>query len=257
MYERLNAPDNVMAFGLSGLISGEDIDQYQKQMHEKLDKHERIGVCIDFTGLSDLDHEALTKGAKADLDFLTHVRQVDRMAMVSDKQWPRAILGWYQALLPGVEAEVFTPAQREQAMDWASQVDGQTSDQQGPAVRALSSTGDNVFAFAVNGVINPEDLAPFIEQFDRFLEGHESIRLLNRVECFGGIDPSVFLQSGLLSMKFAAIQKVERYAIVGAPGWMEKIAAAVNPMFPSVEIRTFPADREAEAWDWLGAKPAE
>ena len=48
-----------------------------------------FGVCIDFTSLADLDHKALTKGIRADLDFLPHVRQVNRLAMVSvvsDKQ---------------------------------------------------------------------------------------------------------------------------------------------------------------------------
>ena len=58
-------------------------------------------------------------------------------------------------------------------------------------------------------------------------------------------------------MKLAAMQKVERYAIVGAPGWMRKILESVNPAFAEIDIRTFPADQEADAWTWLGAEPAK
>jgi hypothetical protein len=54
-------------------------------------------------------------------------------------------------------------------------------------------------------------------------------------------------------MKLAAIQKMERYAIVGAPGWMGKAVETINTVFPDIDMRTFAADREA--WAWLGAKP--
>jgi hypothetical protein len=64
------------------------------------------------------------------------------------------------------------------------------------------------------------------------------------------------MQSGLVSMKLAAMQKVERYAIVGAPGWMHKAIETLNPVFPDIEMRTFSVDREVDAWSWLGAKPS-
>jgi hypothetical protein len=36
---------------------------------------------------------------------------------------------------------------------------------------------------------------------------------------------------------------------------MRKIVESVNPAFADIDIRTFPADREADAWAWLGAEP--
>ena len=65
------------------------------------------------------------------------------------------------------------------------------------------------------------------------------------------------MQGGLVSVKLAAMQKVERYAIVGAPGWMSKIIETINPAFADIDMRTFPADLEAEAWAWVGAEPAK
>ena len=94
-----------------------------------------------------------------------------------------------------------------------------------------------------------------INKFQAFLDSHESVRLLNRMKHFGGIDPPVFPQDGLVSMKLAAMQKIERYAIVGPPGWMSKIIENLNPVFPDLDIGTFPASREEDAWAWLDARP--
>lgn len=66
----------------------------------------------------------------------------------------------------------------------------------------------------------------------------------------------MFMQGDMISMKPAALQKVERYAIVGAPTWMEHIVATVSPAFPDIDMRSFSAARESEVWEWVGAKSA-
>ena len=78
--------------------------------------------------------------------------------------------------------------------------------------------------------------------------------MLNLMKHFGGIDPSVFMQAGSVSMKLAAIQKVEHYAVIGAPDWMCKIIDTPNPVFPDFDMRTFPFDQENKAWAWLDAE---
>lgn len=65
------------------------------------------------------------------------------------------------------------------------------------------------------------------------------------------------MQAGLIPMKLAAIQKVERYAIVGGPGWLRKAVEAVNPLFEEIDMRTFAPEEEEAAWEWLGARSAE
>lgn len=50
------------------------------------------------------------------------------------------------------------------------------------------------------------------------------------------------------------MQKFERYAVVGAPGWMQKAIEAMKPLFPDIDMRPFAADNEADSWQWLGAK---
>jgi hypothetical protein len=124
----------------------------------------------------------------------------------------------------------------------------------GPALRTFATSEADVLGFEMNGKVGPDDLKPALDEFAAFLEKHETVRLLNRVRHFG-FDPRVLLQGGLLSVKLAAMRKVEKYAVVGAPSWVEKAVAMMNPLVPDMEIRTFPAEKEAEAWQWIGAKP--
>lgn len=253
MFEQLTAPGHVIAMHLSGKLTPEDVRQYKSVFDEKLAKHKHIGVCVDMTGFSDMSTEAIITDAKAEFELFTHINQFSRFAFVSDKEWPQAVVHFLASLIPTVEMKVFTPDRSEDAVKWAAEPPAKKPET--PAFRFLPASRDNVFAFEINGMISSQEMPGVINKFQTFLDSHESVRLLNRMKHFGGIDPAVFLQGGLVSMKLAAMQKVERYAIVGAPGWMSKIIENLNPVFPDLDMRIFPADREDEAWAWLDARP--
>ncbi len=256
MFENINnAPANVAAVRVTGTMGESDVEQYQKLMDAKLAEHGHIGMVFEIVGLADFDPAALDEGVRADLDFLKHLRQVGRFAVVSDKRWPHAIVGLYNHLLPGTEAKVFSAGERDAALVWAGDVTQNAPTDTGPGIRTFATTRDNVLGFEMNGTLTGDDLKPIIDEFQSFMDNHEHVRLLNRVRHFG-FNPSILFQSGLMSMKLAALKKVERYAIVGAPAWMDKAAGVMNPLVPDMDVRTFPADKEAEAWDWLGAQPA-
>jgi hypothetical protein len=251
-----NAPAHVAAIQVSGVMTEQDIEQYQSLMDAKLDSHEHIGMVFDISGLSDFDPAALDEGVRADLDFLRHLNQIERFAVISDKKWPHAIVALYNSLLPGTEAKVFGSAERDGALAWAADSAERAAVRSGPSVRTFATTKDNVIGFEMNSTMTGEDLKPVIDELQSFMDTHEHVGMLNRVKHFG-FEPSVFFQSGLMSMKLAALQKVQKYAIVGAPGWMEKAVGVLNPLFPEMDMRTFPSDKEADAWEWLGAQPRD
>lgn len=256
MSRQLTAPDHVIAMHLRGKLTGDDIKTYKLILDEKLSNHNHLSVVVDFTGLSDMNADALVEGTKADLELLSHIDQFTRFAFISDKEWPQAIVGFMSSIFPTVEMKVFPPDESDEAMRWVSELP-KARKPQPPAFRFLPTSKGDVFAFEINGVISAKEMPEVIQKFQTFLRRHEKVRLLNRIKHFGGIDPAVFMQSGLVSMKLAAMQKVERYAIVGAPGWMRKVIETVNPAFADIEMRTFPEDQESEAWAWLGAEPAQ
>lgn len=255
MFKKITAPDHVFAVQFSDKMSGEDVLQSKQWLDEKLGKHPFLGALVDFTGLSDMTADAFASGVKTDLDFLRHIGQFHRFAFVSDKEWPGVVLGMISPVVANVEMKLFKPEQREEALTWVAQLP-EAHGTDIPAFRFLRTSKDDVLAFEINGVISAEEMPSVMQEFETFLDAHEKIRLLNRMQHFGGIDPSVLLQGGLVSMKLAAIKKVERYAIVGAPAWMGKIIETLNPVFPGLDMRTFTADQENEAWAWLDAKLA-
>ncbi len=255
MFEQLSAPDHVIAMRLSGKLTGDDVSQYKTLFDQKLEKHERVGVCADLTGFADMTLDAIIKDAKVELELATHLNQIARVAFVSDKEWPQAVIQLLSGLFPTLSMKAFTPDRLAEAIQWSAELP-QAPKGEIQAIRFLPTTKDDVLGFEINGVISAREMPDVIKVLESFLQGHEKVRLLNRMKHFGGIDPAVFMQGGLVSMKLAAMQKVERYAIVGAPGWMSKIIETLNPAFADIDMRTFPADREAEAWAWLGAEPA-
>ncbi len=254
MFEKLAAPDHVIAMRLSGKLTGEDVTQYKALFDEKLAKHKQVGVCVDLTGFSDMSKEAIVKDAKVEFELFTHLAQLGRCAFVSYKEWPQALMNLMQPLFPTFETKVFAPSQIEEAIKWAAEPP-EALKAEGPAFRFLPTSREDVLAFEINGVISSEEMPGVIREFETFLGHHDKVRLLNRMKHFGGIDPSIFMQGGLVSMKLAAMQKVERYAIVGAPRWMCRIIETLNPVFPDLDMRTFPADQEDKAWVWLDAEP--
>ena len=256
MYQQAPAPDHVIAMHLSGKLTGDDIKTYKGILDEKLLNHDQLGMVVDFTGLSDMNADACVEGTKADLELLRHITQFTRFAFVSDKEWPQALIGFMSALLPTVEMKVFPSDERNEAMKWASELP-KAGKFPPSAFRFLPVSKDDVLAFEIDGVISGKEMPEVIKTFETFFGRHQKVRLLNRIKHFGGIDPAIFMQSGLLSIKLAAIQKVERYAVVGAPGWMCKVIETVNPAFADMDMRTFPLDRENEAWAWLGAEPTQ
>ncbi|MGA6925398.1 MAG: STAS/SEC14 domain-containing protein, partial [Desulfosarcina sp.] len=119
---------------------------------------------MDLAELSDISAAALVKGTKADLEFLPHLNRVSRMAVVSDKQWPRALFGFMANLLGSVEINVFGTDHREQAMQWAAQLPEKPAAGT-PAIRIIETGSDDVLAFEMNGVVSADDLAGVMSRF--------------------------------------------------------------------------------------------
>lgn len=116
----------------------------------------------------------------------------------------------------------------------------------------------DVMAFEINGVLTEKELPAELEKFKAFLNERDTVRMLARFKHFGGFEASVFAHTiEIISVKMAAVQKLERYAVVGAPDWMNKLTGIMSGLFPTIEMRTFALDDESKAWDWLEAREAK
>lgn len=256
MLEQVTAPDHVIALSLDGKLTGEGIQKYRGILEEKLKKHAQIGIYVDLSNLTDMSTNALIEGTKADMELFSHLNQLSRCAFVSDKEWPQTVVSFAQQILPVLDMKVFTSNQGAEALKWAADIPEAPAPRDS-AIRFLPTTKSNVLAFEIDGVMSSEEMPAVIKKLEGFFASHDKVRLLNRMTHFGGFDPSILMQSGLVSMKLSAMEKVERYAIVGAPGWMRKVIDVINPVFHDIDMRAFPAEQEDDAWAWLEAEPAE
>ena len=254
-FERLDAPDHVIAIRLTGKVTGEDIARYRELLDEKLAQDLAISLCVDFTGLEDMNFDAFTAGAKADFELLSHLGRFHRCAFVSEKEWPEAVVRYLDPIFPILELKVFRAGERAAAIAWAAEPKAEPESEK-PAIRFLTTDREDALGFEVDGRFSSAEMTQVVGEFQAWLDRHEKVRLLCRMKRFGGVDPSVFLQSGLIPMKLSAIRKVERYAVVGASPWMRTMVETLGPLFSEMEIRNFPAEQEREAWKWIEAKPS-
>ncbi|MGV8997293.1 MAG: STAS/SEC14 domain-containing protein [Parvibaculaceae bacterium] len=120
MFEKLVAPDNVIAIHLSGTLSVDDVKHYRTLVEEKIAEHERFGMCIDLTGIEKVGVDALTEDAKVEFELLTHLSKFRRCAFVSDLSWPKTLANTLGRVIPLLEMKSFTGTERATAIAWAA-----------------------------------------------------------------------------------------------------------------------------------------
>lgn len=121
MFEKLVAPDNVIAIHLSDTLTVDDVKQYKALIEDKLAEHERFGMCVDLTGIHKIGADALTEDAKVEFELLTHVTKFRRCALVSDLSWPKTLANTFGRLIPLLEMKSFHGNQRAEAIAWAAE----------------------------------------------------------------------------------------------------------------------------------------
>ena len=93
-----------------------------------------------------------------------------------------------------------------------------------------------------------------ISAFNEAMEKHQRIRVLVRLISFAGVTLEALRQEGLVEAKLRGWKKVERYALVGGPTWIEGLTKGFAPLV-GIETRHFTWENEAQAWSWMGAVP--
>ncbi|MCB5175846.1 SpoIIAA family protein [Microvirga lenta] len=257
MLEIIPASDQVVAMRASGRIDESDIERSIAAVEAALARQDRIALYaeIDIAGITP---GALTRDIGYGLGKLRELHRFPRAAVVTDQEWVRWIARVEQAILPGVEVRIFPPAEKDAALAWASEPIPHSASElepSEPSIRPIGTTKPGVIAFEVGGRVGADDTRRLITLFNEAMDGHERLRVLVRVRNFDGVTLEALRQEGLIEAKMKGWQRVERYAVVGGPAWMEGLARGAAP-FVGIQTRHFKPEDEAQAWDWLGAKPS-
>ncbi len=122
-------------------------------------------------------------------------------------------------------------------------------------VREIRTDSPSVFAFDIPGKVSEEDLATMASRMEAAFETQEEVSLLLLFEHYEGNELGALLDADVVRTHFKALSGLRRYAVVGAPAHMDAALKAVAAMLP-IESKTFEKGETAEAWAFVGARPA-
>ena len=124
MIEILPASDNVLSIHASGTLTGDDYDRVIAEIEAKLKAHDKIGILFDATGFDDMTADAFRKDISYSFSKLGEWNRFARNALITDKQWMKALARGVALFIPSIEIKTFDPSERDAAVTWVSDVQG-------------------------------------------------------------------------------------------------------------------------------------
>lgn len=257
MIEILESPKHVLAMKLSGSLSGEDIAKAYKETEDRLKENERISFFAEIDGSTALTLEGLWKDISEGIGQLGKLSKYYRAALVTDKGWLGAMARLEGIVFSSIDVRVFPPAERNKALAWASETPEPLPkrEQPEPSIHFLQTSSASVFAYEVNGRLRENDIKSAVAAMKPYLEAEGKFNVLARFKNFGGFDLFSVFDDSLIKVKYRALSKVDKYAIVGASAGMRNFLELISPLF-AAQIRVFDAGEEEAAWEWVGAQQA-
>ena len=248
---RIHRSDGTFIVEVEGRLDRAQLEEMTVLIERSLSENDKTHIYVEVRDFSGFDAAALP-------DYLPRaaamVRQLDRfgrIAVVANQSWVRALTRIESAILPGISYETYAPDEKAHALAW---VEGREPHPHPGAIKVIESDRADVFGFELDGRLTRREIEAVSDYFQHRFEEPGSVSLLGRIRRIEGIDPLIFFSGNYFRMKLNALQKVDRYALVGGPAWLEGWVEWVDPLVKA-DIRHFDADEEGIAWAWLGAEP--
>jgi len=242
---------DVIAIKITGKLMPDELDEIATRVETSLAAHDKTHVFVEIEDFSGLDVTILSEYLPRAAAMLGRLGRFGRVAIVSDSRWIRWATRLESALLPHISYETFTADERHRALAW---VEGKLNPLHDPSIRIIETDKPNVVGFELNGRISTADATAAADYFNRALDHKRPLRLLGRIRNIEGAELSALFGHKHLQMQVGMLERVERYAVVGGPDWLCAWVSALDPLV-SAELRHFDANQEAQAWEWLGARP--
>lgn len=121
-----------------------------------------------------------------------------------------------------------------------------------PSIFRIPTEEPSLFAFEVRGKIRKGDLRLMAETVEQGFNMFERIDILILMTRYDGIELGAAFDPEGLSAQAQSVRHVRRYAVVGAPRWVETMITIGDSLSP-VDARTFDLAEAEEAWAWVRA----
>ena len=111
-----------------------------------------------------------------------------------------------------------------------------------------TDAGTATATIEVAGHVTHAEFDALVPEFEAFIAALGTIRLIEVIHGFEGVDSQLFRQG--LKLDLRVIPHISHCAVVSDIGWMTPLAKAAGAMI-STKLRTFPISELAEAQAWI------
>ncbi|MEL7446362.1 MAG: STAS/SEC14 domain-containing protein, partial [Pseudomonadota bacterium] len=184
---------------------------------EQLEEGGGGNLLIDLTSMAGFSLSAVTVELAHIPSLMKWVYGLDRIALISDEEWIRTAARLESALLPGVVYEVYDEDESDAARAWV--LEDADSPHTG-AFHEIDTGRPSIAAFELTGRLDREESERGIAMVRARLEDPGCSRLMIVIRRWHGFDIDTMFSSEVMRGKLDLIGKLDRYAIVGGPGWI-------------------------------------
>ena len=117
-----------------------------------------------------------------------------------------------------------------------------------PAIDVREEEDGKLLDIRLTGKLHKHDYQQFVPIVDRAVQKHGKVRMLVRMHNFHGWDGGALWEDIKFDLKH--FKAIERLAIVGEKTWEKWMVAFCTP-FTTAAIEYFPAEKAAEAREWV------
>jgi len=214
MIEILDSPKHLVAVRISGDITAADVAAAYKATEDSLKENERISFFAEVADSTNLTFEGLAKDVVEGLGQICRLSRYYRAAVVTDKGWIASVARAEGLLFCFMDVRVFGLKESDKALAWASE-EPQSPEQPAPSIHLIQTTKKTVFAYEVDGPVREKDVKTAVRGLNEAFEGHKKINVLARMKNWAGFELGSIFSDELFKMKYTALSKVDKYAVVG------------------------------------------
>lgn len=229
-----------------GEISAEDVKKFIAFVETQNEAQAGGNVLFDLVSMAGYSFGAVAGELSHAPALIQWITGLDRVAVVSDEAWIRAAARLESALLPGVTYSVYDADEADAARAW---VLAESDRPHAGAFRERDSE-PGIAVFELAGRLDRAESEAAINAVREKMADPACRRLMLVIRKWHGFDPDAAFSGKVLQGKLALIDEIERYAVVGGPGWLRQMAEMFGALMKP-EVKTFALADEEAALVWL------
>ncbi|MGY6552553.1 MAG: STAS/SEC14 domain-containing protein [Erythrobacter sp.] len=229
-----------------GEITAEDVARFIAFVQEQNAAQAGGNILFDLVSMASMPLGVMASEVGQLPAMMQWLYRLDRIAIISDEEWIRTAARLESALLPGVSYAVYDADEAERAKAWILE------ESEHPYTGAVRERdiGPDLAVFELVGRLDGEEAHRYLSRVQEKMADPACSKLMVVIRKWHGFDVDAAFSGKVLQSKAGLIDQIDRYALVGGPGWLRQMAGAVGAMIKP-QVRTFDLEDEAAALAWL------